>query len=744
MAKTAKNLIKIASISLVLVSSAFAEDAKSDLQYMERNKDGWFIFHTLNPASSVFDTNLFFNGIDSLATWKSLKWWFLDIKNIDRDWGKLSIETKTSVVNKLWITEFTSVVSNTLSFRNPDDTYFIKNWEIQYKNFNANVILKLNKDISKSVNLGILWLREYKLDINWTELPLSPDDWVRSDATKCYATSEWIQCASGLFPLSDNFIRLKIDWFYSNGIYLNKEAYSFEKPIKTELEDVSGTKFIKFTFNKPKNIQNLNNVDAFVNWSKIPTSDYSLWASLVSVRYDLINLTKDDKFLKVVFRNNSDNTYSVPMFLNVESQVWMNIKNVKVTRAWSSELTLECTWDLDWMIGNNYKFKINMNGEDYFLDGTQEKVMENGKEVIDKYWHTVYVTKNKLSFIRRTNTSLIFWFDENQLLKWENVFYVKNENTLRESNKVSFTRWSYNSMNYLYSTWTVATAYDESMIFENWKEIVQRKLDFVNQKDTWVLPLWKLNISNLKDYNVYRLSFDISSNAPVNPFSQLKIGNTDLQIKNSAGWIWYRFEMTWIWKDMKSWELVWAVNELFNVSPSTVNLKLMNFSIEKMDNKNAWTKIYASNAFSEINFSYIYDFWNCFDWDKDYCGLNWLRDPSLVINLLFWKNQPDTSASIQPVAASAVIANDKANVEILELNFSSEKYRTTNAKLKRLYELIIAKWLTSRQKTTLKNSINSIIRALKDVEDNKSKAVAAKQIKEGVSNINWILRSLKK
>ena len=172
-------------------------------------------------------------------------------------------------------------------------------------------------------------------------------------------------------------------------------------------------------------------------------------------------------------------------------------------------------------------------------------------------------------------------------------------------------------------------------------------------------------------------------------------------------------------------------------------MKLTDFRIEKLDTASNWVKIFNSNAFSEINFSYDYDFWNCFDWDKDYCSLNWLKDPALTVNLLFWKNQPNTSESssnIVPIIAQ----NNKVNIEIVEMNFRSDKYKSTNVKLKRLYELIIAKGVTSRQKTSLKNSINSIIKALKDVEDNKSKIAAAKQIKDGVSNINWILRSLKR
>ncbi|EKE27590.1 MAG: hypothetical protein ACD_3C00188G0006 [uncultured bacterium (gcode 4)] len=737
-----KSLVKILAISLLLINQTFAEDPKNELQYIEK-KDNSYIFHTTMKAPSVFDTNLFYNEKDSLATGRALRGWFLDIKNIDKAWWKLSIETKISSTNDMWVTELKSIMTNALNFRNPDQIYFIKNWEIIYKNYGAVVILKLNKDLSKIVNQWILGTKEFKLEINWVEVPLVPDDALRSDDAKCYIISSWIHCASSIFPSAENNVRLKIDWFYSNSIYINKETYSFERLIKSEIEDSSWTKYIKFTFDKPKDVLNLNNVDVYVNWSKIPAPDYSLWLNQVSFRYDLMKLTKDDKFIKVVFKNNTDNSYSKPVFLNIENQIWMNIKKTTVSRVWSSELTFECTWDIIWMIGNNYKFKINMNWTDYFLDWVKEAVMENWKEKIDKYWHVVYVQKNKLSLIRRTNTALIFGFDENLLVNGENVFYVKNDNTNRESNKVSFTKWKYENMNHVYSTWTVAPSYDENIEFENWKDIIQKKIDFVNQKDNNV-TFWKLSISNLKDYNVYKLSFDIASNATMNPFSQLRLGNIDLQIRNLDDWsMKYRYELTWIWKELVSWDLVWTINELFNVNTSVINMKLTDFRIEKLDTASNWVKIFNSNAFSEINFSYDYDFWNCFDWDKDYCSLNWLKDPALTVNLLFWKNQPNTSESssnIVPIIAQ----NNKVNIEIVEMNFRSDKYKSTNIKLKRLYDLIIAKGVTSRQKTSLKNSINSIIKALKDVEDNKSKIAAAKQIKDGVSNINWILRSLKR
>jgi hypothetical protein len=58
--------------------------------------------------------------------------------------------------------------------------------------------------------------------------------------------------------------------------------------------------------------------------------------------------------------------------------------------------------------------------------------------------------------------------------------------------------------------------------------------------------------------------------------------------------------------------------------------------------------------------------------------------------------------------------------------------------------LILAKWLDAKQKSTLKNSVNTIIRSLKDIEDKKSKIAAAASIKVSIKNIKDLLVSLKK
>jgi hypothetical protein len=80
---------------------------------------------------------------------------------------------------------------------------------------------------------------------------------------------------------------------------------------------------------------------------------------------------------------------------------------------------------------------------------------------------------------------------------------------------------------------------------------------------------------------------------------------------------------------------------------------------------------------------------------------------------------------------------------ISELTFKTESFKTINTKFKKLYEILKTKNFTITQKSTLKLSINNIVKGLKDLEDGKPKNDVSKSIKENVKNIVVILKTLK-
>lgn len=97
-----------------------------------------------------------------------------------------------------------------------------------------------------------------------------------------------------------------------------------------------------------------------------------------------------------------------------------------------------------------YKFKININGTDYTRDGIQETLKDaSGAVQKDSSGNDRYTTKNKIEF-RKTGQGIEFDFFYSQLQDGENVVYIKNDNTGRESNKVSFFKKSGSQVNYNY------------------------------------------------------------------------------------------------------------------------------------------------------------------------------------------------------------------------------------------------------------------------------------------------------
>jgi len=102
-------------------------------------------------------------------------------------------------------------------------------------------------------------------------------------------------------------------------------------------------------------------------------------------------------------------------------------------------------------------------------------VIQKDDEGIDRY-----ETKQQISF-SKTGEGIEFDFFSSLLKDGENILFVKNENTGRESNKVSFIKESKTPANYSYLT---GTTFDESlkkevMTFEVGKDF-EKKLNPTN------------------------------------------------------------------------------------------------------------------------------------------------------------------------------------------------------------------------------------------------------------------------
>ncbi len=185
-------------------------------------------------------------------------------------------------------------------------------------------------------------------------------------------------------------------------------------------------------------------------------------------------------------------------------------------------------------MGDIYKLKVNINGVDYTRDGIKEALKDaSGAIQKDSNGNDRYATKNKIEF-RKTGGGIEFDFFYSQLLDGENVLYIKNDNTNRESNKVSFFKNSNKAVNYNYLTGTIAdTSKKETISFKHGQNI-DKKINPTNMKDTdRNISLGNIEFANLKSNEYYILSFRVDTDLKFNPFSSLSLDTLGLEtVKN--------------------------------------------------------------------------------------------------------------------------------------------------------------------------------------------------------------------
>ena len=229
-------------------------------------------------------------------------------------------------------------------------------------------------------------------------------------------------------------------------------------------------------FPVPNNFNNITGKEVWINGAKIDSAQATIGLGQFVIRYDLSRLPKDQDTLAIVLKDTSTNQFSDEQIVQVGAFSKLTITSIDTGKGGDSNFTFNIKGNTNALFGDIYKIKININNIDYTRDGTRE-LIKNGSGVVqkDSNGDDKYETKNKIEF-RKTGAGIEFDFFYSQLKDGENVIYIKNETSGRESNKVSFMKKNSAEANYNYLTGSSITEANkkEVLTFEAGKDIEKK------------------------------------------------------------------------------------------------------------------------------------------------------------------------------------------------------------------------------------------------------------------------------
>lgn len=731
--------------SFFLIKTSFAADA-IDMQYIKYIWNDTYRLYWTNLWTDASQLKVFLWGTELTDINKNLTQNYLEIWKLQKTMWDLLIEKSITSINS-WVTSTTSERTSSMKFIKEDSILLKNTYTTEVKQWTNVVIIPLIKDISNWLSYTPSWTIEriFTINVNWTDYTLNKDA-ASYEAGKYYYNANSIIIPYNNLNLADNIIRLRIDTLYSNYININKEKYTLYQPTDITTEDYNSSRYVKLLFNKPSEINDLSNIEVYINWAKITPTDVNLVNNNISVRYDILKITKDDKIFNIYYKNTTNSNYSNTIAVNLESMIDNRINKIDFWNTNTNSFILKIIWTTWLFIWDVWKVKLILNWDEYSIDWTKQTIKNSSGEVIkDINWYESYEYIRKITLTRSDN-QLNINFAQSYFTWWENVLYIRNENTSKESNKISFTKWQYSNINYDYVAWAqaVVVTQKENMTYENWADILDKKIDYLYNPSRDI-TLWKINFNNLKSWEFYRIYFKLSTNLTINPFYQAKLWSLDFVPITESNWtISYVFDKSLYGKDFISNNIIFNLNEIYNlIDQNNIKFSLSGLSISRYSGSNSSTiSIFENKNTTDINLSYKYDISYCYDWTKDYCSSQKLNKPSLTLNFAFGKIIVNTSSS-DNVTTQSISTNTKKNSPITNINFKTSKFKIYNDKFTKLYDDIKAKNITARQATTLKNSINSILKALKNYEDNISKQEANNTIKSNIRNILEIIKSTK-
>ena len=393
--------------------------------------------------------------------------------------------------------------------------------------------------------------------------------------------------------------------------------------------------------------------------------------------------------------------------------------------------------------GSIYKLRININGIEYTRDGIKEPLLdENGVVQKDSYGNDKFTVKNKIE-MRKTGNGIEFDFLYNLLKDGENILFISNDNTLRESNKVSFVSQSPNSTHYNYSSDANVTNDNnkkEGMSFE-----VGKELDVKVNPTTMAIAdrnvsLGKLQLSNLKNTDYYSLDFILDMNLSINPFSSLALDALHLEPFSNGDKISFRFKKQGYGIDFKAdMEFLAVINELYNVSDKPFLLSIEEINLKKLNTDNIYENITSLKNPLGANLFYTYTDDACFDGTKDFCSLINKADPLLVITYhasgtpIVLEDTTKISPEVSNTKTTTLPVVRRNITTIVLQDFGNERFKKAQDTLVKLYETL--KKRNSMYVPTFRNATNTLLVALKEIE-------LRIQIPENITKIKGALQKL--
>lgn len=729
------------ALSLFLVSSsvhATTEDTAPTLDYIRITQDGVYHLYGKNIPMDWNLMNIYGDDkrIDRSAISLTKEW--AEVRNYYRNAGSFAIEKlKAEYAEGSTDPSYVTDVRTDAIKVEKSDVIGFNGQILRGVKANSDIItLPFIKSVSPDSPFSQLDLQtERKLVINWQEKNVIPFNGEYKD-DEYYVNNQWITFAEKNLTERINTIVFKIDGLSSNYITVKKEGIILEKTSQVGIVDEWVTKSLVFTFPQPKNFINITGKEVYVNGEIIPNTQVTVWLGQVIIRYDLAKLPKDQDIVSIVLKDTNTNQYSNEQMIDVQKFSRLNITDIDTGKWGAWNFTFVIHGNINALLGDVYNFKININGVDYTREGTRElKQNADGSTVQDANWDDMYEIKNKIEF-QKTGAGLEFDFSYNQLQNGENILYLKNENTGRESNKVSFMKWNNSSINYNYLTWATVEERNkkETVVFRTGKDIDKKLNPITMDASEKNISLGEIQLSNLKDNEYYNLSFALDTNLALNPFTNFMLDSIDMHVIQVTGTTTFFLEKQGYWKDFKTdMNLMGTINELFSPSEKTVFFNIKEIALRRFSNGQYEPLASLKNPL-QSNLFYEYIGTKCFDGTKDFCSLVWEQDPVLTLRY----------------RASWVLNNTSTSTQWTRKNITtilSQEF--TNSKFTRVQEVLIKKYNELKTKgsvhlSTFRNATNTLLLALKNYELRNDMEGSIIQVKSSLKTLNEVLRQSKK
>ena len=724
----------------VLTFAASGATNTFSVPYIERIGDASYRIHILNGGNDVSKLSLSADS-QELTIPKILDQDSLIFNNYKKAAGDISITKTSTVPNSAWDGETTlTEKSEAIKLRN-ETKISLKQSSVVSTKFGSDSITSVAFDtlVNDDTTSQPETQKIYKISVNGTDFPLltGETEYVKG---KYYRNAGRVSFLTSNLDKTINTLRLKVDGLSSNYVIIKKEIYKLTAPKFFQITFEDKEYVITWTFDMPEGTSNVNDFEATVNSEKLDKKKILSGQSQFTIKYPLTKLTAGN--LVNIFISDPIGNVSNTITFSPDSSLTPKITKLSLGNGKEKSFDFWIDWPGYSFFWDILQIIININGEEYTFVGKQVALTESGSStpVTDSDGHPRYEIKNKID-IRKTMDGVAFAFYYADLKDGENIIFIKNGNTGRTSNKVSFKKGDYDNINYAADNKTDSKTWGEKITFEKVSDTLGKKIDFISapQKD---IPLGKLTIDGLDPKEYYHLAFKIRTNTKIIPLTDLSLNGTILEpFADTDGTISYGYDRSALGSSLTSGNIVFTLNELFNLKPedfanpsdTMIRLNISGFTLEKSQSDQTWKEVAKDGATYQTNIRYLYTFGPCFDNSKWECKKAGLATSILSLDIASGKI-PEVIPAWELGASPDTGRINRSGIVTIE--YSTRQFRWYNEQFKNLYENIKSRGLTATQVMRSKRAINAILQALKNVESGSQTAKAAKQtIRDNVREI---------